>query len=220
MSRSFYCLKLSVHIHAKKTNRMLKRVLFLFAFLPLTLLAQKSDFILLTKGSRLSRILAYEKEVDPTSNMYFATTNIDPHLRFTNLPDLRKYEVTTEPLIVERNQTGSLPLTIEYYYTKDSIVRAAIFYWKKRYPDERLRAKICKQEHQKTAIYKDVYLTILKKFSGIFKDDAASSIATLEKFPLDTWWNQFNSPKADFAVSLNSKFGQTDHEVTAWIYWK
>jgi hypothetical protein len=195
---------------------MFKKLLLLFTSLPLITLSQKNDTIWLTKGARVSEVITFEKGVCPSAYMYYCKTDVDPHLRFTNQPLFPEYEVTTEPLIVERKQTGSLPLTIEYYYTPDSIVRAAIYYWKRRYENESQRKKACLQEHKKSPIYKEAFLANLSKFSFDFEIQKKK----LEKFPLDTWWYQMLPPNLDYVISLNSKFRKTDHEVTAWIYWK
>ncbi|WP_130855563.1 hypothetical protein [Olivibacter jilunii] len=196
---------------------MLCKLATIFILSPFIAASQKLDSLWIIKGSKISEIIAFEKKIDPTSIMYFNKTNIKVDSPFRLIANKHKYDLgSSSPLIVERKQHGTLPLTIEYYYTPDSIVRGAIYYWEMRYYSEKEKLGMCAREHLLPTKYKKIFLELLYKLCGY--EVAESEIVSLKSKPINKWWFG-HITKNNCAIYLKTKFISSDHEVTAWIYW-
>jgi hypothetical protein len=126
----------------------MKALLTLLAACSVTLsIAQE---LLWIKQSRVSEAIEFEKRINPTAA--FISMNVSLSKDYYPLAD--KYRVTN-PLIVERKQSGLLPLAAEYFYTpQDSILRLVSYDWERgKYVNFFQRPAIWKEESAKLDLY-------------------------------------------------------------------
>ena len=93
---------------------------FLAVFSLTTLFGQERIW---TKQSKISEVIAFEKEINPEAK--FLSKNVQ--ILEDYYPLAEKY-VVTDPVIVQRKPLEYLPIYAEYFYTpEDSILRLASF---------------------------------------------------------------------------------------------
>lgn len=172
-----------------------------------------------TKQTKLSEVLLFEKEINVTPK--FLAQNISLSNEFYPLSD--KYQVAN-PLIIQRNPVGYLPLYAQYFFTpKDSIVRLVSYDWgKDEFGNFFDKQEIWKQESKKLATYNSEYervKNILLKQLGIpTSTDTIAKTVNSDRgkyFTRNTIWDS-----EDVHAELSMTFESMTYRVRFTLYWK
>lgn len=172
-----------------------------------------------TKQTKISSIIAFEKEIN--SNAKFLEQSESLSKDFYPLAD--KYHVTN-PIIVQREAVGYLPVYAGYFYTPgDSTLRLISYDWEKdRYGNYFDKPKMWKEESKKFDSYNKEYERI--KAISITELGMPTSTDTKAKeersdrgkyFTRETIWET-----EDFHAELNMIFESMTYRVRLTIYWK
>ncbi|MBY0477564.1 MAG: hypothetical protein K2Q24_07945 [Chitinophagaceae bacterium] len=194
-----------------------KLILSIAAFFYLNaLFAQDRIWI---KQTKISEVVAFEKEISP--NPKFLTKNVS--LSKDYYPLIDKYEVTN-PIIVQREPLGYLPVYAEYFYTpKDSILRLVSYDWEKdRYGNFFDKQKIWQEESTKFKVYDTEYerirAVIVNELGAPASTDKVAKKRKSENtkyFTRESIWET-----KDFHAQLTMTFASTTYRIRFTIYWK
>lgn len=172
-----------------------------------------------TKQTKISEVIAFEKEIDPKAK--FRVQNVSLSKDYYPLAD--KYQVAN-PVIVQREPLEYLPIYAEYYYTPgDSILRLASYDWEKdRYGNFFDKQKMWKEESKKFSTYNKEYERIKKALLiqlGIpTSSDTTAKTVNSDRgkyFTKETLWET-----EDIHAELNMIFESMTYRIRLTIYWK
>lgn len=172
-----------------------------------------------TKQSKVSEAIAFEKEINP--NPKFLSQNVS--LSRSYYPLAEKY-VVTNPVIVQREATGHLPVYAEYFYTpQDSILRLISYDWEKdRYGNFFDKQKIWKEESSQFDTYNKEYerikAALLLQLGNPNVTDSKAKKERSENgtyFTRETLWDT-----EEMHAELNMTFASMTYRIRLTIYWK
>lgn len=194
----------------------LKLILSVVAFICLTnLFAQEQIWV---GQTTISEVLTFETKIN--QNPRFLTKNVSLSKGFYPLAD--KYEVAN-PIIVQREPLGYLPLFIEYFYTpKDSVLRLITYNWEEdRYGNFFDKQKLWQEESKKLEIYNTEYERIKAIVVNKIGAPTAKDKGTKKKKSENT---KYLSRKTvwetkDFHAQLTMTFASTTQMIRFTIYW-
>ncbi len=123
-----------------------------FVFLGFKIYGEKIKFW--TKQTRFDKALEFEKSL----NRKYKRLSMDVSLSESVYPLINKYKIA-QPIIIERKQTGFLPMYAEYFYSEvDSVLRYINYDWEKdKYGDFSKKQVIWKEEDRKLNVYSYEY---------------------------------------------------------------
>ncbi len=116
-----------------------------------------------TEQPTLSEVIDFEKSIKKKINLVEMNVSLSKSI----YPLLDQYEIAN-PLIVERKQTGFLPLYTEYFFSEpDSIIRYISYDWEKeKYGNFFKKRDIWKEESKKLNEYNNEYEGIKEVMVG------------------------------------------------------
>ncbi|MFN4316183.1 MAG: hypothetical protein ACK4E0_17985 [Chitinophagaceae bacterium] len=171
------------------------------------------------KQTKVSEAIAFEKEIN--ANPQFLSQNVSLSKSFYPLAD--KYPVAN-PIIVQREPLGYLPLYVEYFYTpQDSIIRLISFDWEKDlYGNFFDKQKIWKEEAKKFGAYNKEYeriksMLVVQLGAPSETDSDAKEVSSENGnyFTRNTIWET-----EDLYANLNMIFASMTYRVRLTVYWK
>ncbi|HTD97821.1 MAG TPA: hypothetical protein VK668_00975 [Mucilaginibacter sp.] len=172
-----------------------------------------------TKQSKISEIVAFEKEINPSAK--FLSENVSLSKEY--YPLANKYKVTN-PVIVQREPLKYLPIYAEYFYTPgDSVLRLVSYDWEKnRYGNFLDKQKMWKEEYKKFDTYNSEYeriKTALLIQLGIptATDTTAKEVNSngSKYLTRETLWETDS-----MYAHLNMIFASTTYRIRLTLYWK
>jgi hypothetical protein len=201
----------------------------LLVLLPIYAMAQPNNTFWFKKGAKLSQVIAFEKRAFSGSNIYFFPHKFKADSRF--YPLYKEYKIdSTQPLIVERKQNGHIPLSVEYYYTKDSVVRMVCYQYQMWYEEDSvLEKQICEREYKcHVADYRQLFTSLLHKIDKVIcdrycasDDDCNCGLRNIElsdtKVFKDIWGQNWQT--CDMDVLLQLKFNPKHQSIRIRIHW-
>ena len=189
---------------------------FLAVFSLTTLFGQERIW---TKQSKISEVIAFEKEINPEAK--FLSKNVQIFKDYYPLAD--KY-VVTDPVIVQRKPLEYLPIYAEYFYTpEDSILRLASYDWEKdRYANFFDKQKLWEEEGRKFPTYNKEYERIksalISELGIPTTTDTKAKEVESERgkyFTRETLWET-----ESVHAKLNMIFESKTYRIRLTIYWK
>ncbi len=172
-----------------------------------------------TRQTKLSEVILFEKEIN--SKPKFLNQNIS--LSKDYYPLFNKYKVTN-PLVIQRDPVGYLPLYAQYFYTPgDSILRLISYDWEKdEFGNFFDKQKIWEKESKKFSEYNSEY----ERVKGILIAQLGTSTSTDSKaktessdrgkyFTRETIWET-----DDMHAELKMIFESMTYRVRFTLYWK
>lgn len=172
-----------------------------------------------TKQSKISDIIAYEKEINPDAK--FLSQNVFLSKDYYPLADT--YQVTN-PVIVQREAIAYLPLYAEYYYTPgDSILRLVSYDWEKdRYGNFFDKQKIWKDERKKFDTYNSEYERVKNiLLSELGTPKFTDSSAKKEHSERGSYYTRETLWETDAVYAkLNMIFESMTYRIRLTLYWK
>lgn len=193
-------------------------ILVIGLYLPIVQVASQEEILI--KKSKVSDVIAFEKESYP--GVVFLDRKSRLSKSFYPLADI--YKTTDKPIIAYRHPIEYLPVYAEYYYTpEDSIIRLTSYDWEKdRFGNVFKKQEMYKEEIKKYDIYNKEYerikLILISKFG---KPTSSDSVAKEEdgangKLKIrNTAWETDN-----YYASLNMIFGGQTFRIRLMHYWK
>jgi len=194
-------------------NLLLALVLFF------TVLSSMGQERLWTKQTSVSAVIAFEKEINPSPK--FLSQNVSLAKDYYPLSD--KYECAN-PVIIQREPVGYLPLYAEYFFTPvDSILRLISYDWEKdRYGNFFDKQKMWAEESKKFEVYDKEYERIKKTLLSQLGEATASDMKAKEVssgggkyLARETVWDT-NELKA----TLSMVFASSTYRIRLKLYWK
>jgi hypothetical protein len=172
-----------------------------------------------TKQTKLSEVILFEKEIN--DNPKFLNQNVSLSKDYYPLFD--KYQVTN-PLIIQRDPVGYLPLYAQYFYTSgDSILRLVSYDWEKdEFGNFFDKQKIWEEESKKFDNYNSEY----ERVKNILMNQLGTPTTTDSKaktedsdrgkyFTRKTIWET-----EDMHAELSMIFESMTYRVRLTLYWK
>ncbi|PZR24976.1 MAG: hypothetical protein DI535_20220 [Citrobacter freundii] len=172
-----------------------------------------------TKQTKISEVIAFEKENDPRAK--FLSKSVSLSKDYYPLAD--KYPVAN-PIIVQREPLVYLPVYAEYFYTPgDSILRLASYDWEKgRYDNFFEKQKMWEEESKKFDTYNSEYerirkVLLLQLGKPVSTDTAAKSESSSrgDYFTRSTVWKT-----EEIHAKLDMTFESMTYRVRFTLYWK
>jgi hypothetical protein len=174
---------------------------------------------ILTKQTKLSEAILLEKEINDKPK--FLNQNISLSKDYYPLFD--KYKVVN-PLVIQREPVGYLPVYAQYFYTpEDSIIRLISYDWEKdEFGNFFDKQKIWEQESKKFTEYNSEYERIkailVKQLGTPSTTDSKAKTETSDRgkyFTRETVWEN-----EDMHAELSMIFESMTYRVRLTLYWK
>ncbi len=203
----------------KQFNVMkIKQLLTVIAFFSCTsILGQEKIWI---TQAKMSDVVAFEKQINPNPKVLSQNESLSKDY----YPLADKYQVTN-PLIVQREPIGYLPVYAEYYYTpEDSILRLVSYDWEKdRYGNFFDKQKIWQKESKGFDKYNQEYERIKTLLAPQLGNPTTTDTKAKENasergtyYTRETVWET-----EDLHASLSMIFeSMTSNRVRFTLYWK
>jgi hypothetical protein len=172
-----------------------------------------------TKQAKLSEVIQFEKGIN--ADPKFLNQNIGLSKDYYPLFD--QYQVTN-PLIIQRDPVGYLPLYAQYFYTPgDSIVRLISYDWEKdEFGNFFDKQKIWEQESKHFKSYNSEYERVkeilLNQLGTPVSTDSKAKTESSDRgkyFTRETIWDT-----ADLHAELSMTFESMTYRVRLTLYWK
>ncbi|RYD76387.1 MAG: hypothetical protein EOP55_11580 [Sphingobacteriales bacterium] len=172
-----------------------------------------------TKQRKISEVIDFEKKLDPDAK--FLSYNVSLSKEYYPLAD---HYQTVNPVIVQRNAVGALPVYAEYFYTpKDSLLRLVSYDWEKgRYGDLKDILETRKEQGGKLEIYLGEYERIRGQLVKTFgKPGQADEKPKTVSDDGQKYLNQNTLWETDEVHSdLNLIFSAGTQRIRLTLYWK
>jgi len=202
-------------------NDTMKITLILVAFFLFSFMEIKYNENIWTNQTKIDKVIQYEK----TTNAKAEFLNMNVMLSKSIYPLKDTFKIVN-PIIVKREQSGFLPLYVEYFYSvPDSILRYISYDWERaKFDNFFQKTKIWKEESNKLKEYNSEYERIKRHLltqlgAPTNEDSAPQKILSNENrgeyFTRNTTWDA-----SDYHAELKMIFGSMTYRIRMNYYWK
>lgn len=172
-----------------------------------------------TKQTKLSEVILFEKEINDKPKFLNQSVSLSKDY----YPLFDKYQVTN-PLIIQRDPVGYLPVYAQYFYTSgDSILRLVSYDWEKEeFGNFFDKQKIWEKESKKFDTYNSEYERVKNILVNQLGTPAYTDIKAKAEnsdrgkyFTRETIWET-----EDMHAELSMIFESMTYRVRLTLYWK
>lgn len=174
-----------------------------------------------TQQTKISKVIDFENSI--SGKIEYLEKNVS--LSESIYPLVDKYKIAN-PIIIQRHQTGFLPLYAEYFYSEsDSIIRYISYDWEReKYGDFFRKQEVWKEESKKLKEYNLEYMkiksTLIEQLGEPISQDAEpkktkSTAGRGDYFLRNTVWET-----DEYYSKLNMVFESMTYRIRWYYYWK